>query len=79
MCPFHVKSANTQSQLKDEMEMNMRLIGCSDVSQLHPNLIDTRGLGFHTSLVPGDTLSHATYDPLSIPQEMARIEEKAKL
>lgn len=66
-------------QLKDEMEMNMRLIGASDVTQLNPSLVDTRGLGLHTSIVPQDTLSQAVYDPLSIPQEMARIDEKAKL
>lgn len=42
--------------LKDEMEMNMRLIGCSSVDQLNPTLIDTRGLSLHTTMVPGDTL-----------------------
>lgn len=69
----------THPQLKDEMEMNMRLIGCSDVSQLNPSLVDTRGLGIHTAMVPQDTLSQSVYDPLSIPQEMARVDEKAKL
>lgn len=42
--------------LKDEMEMNMRLIGCSSVDQLNPTLIDTRGLSSHTTMVPIDTL-----------------------
>lgn len=42
--------------LKDEMEMNMRLIGCSSVDQLNPTLVDTRGLSMHTSSVPVDTL-----------------------
>jgi L-lactate dehydrogenase (cytochrome) len=42
--------------LKDEMEMNMRLIGCSSVDQLNPTLIDTRGLSMHTTSVPTDTL-----------------------
>lgn len=65
-------------QLKDEMEMNMRLIGCSNVKELHPSLLDTRGIGFHTAIVPEDTLSRAAYDPLSIPQEMAKIDEKAQ-
>jgi L-lactate dehydrogenase (cytochrome) len=42
--------------LKDEMEMNMRLIGCSSVDQLNPTLVDTRGLSMHTIGVPVDTL-----------------------
>ena len=42
--------------LKDEMEMNMRLIGCSSVDQLNPTLVDTRGLSMHTTSVPSDTL-----------------------
>lgn len=42
--------------LKDEMEMNMRLIGCSSVDQLKPGLIDTRGLSAHNTTVPVDTL-----------------------
>jgi len=42
--------------LKDEMEMNMRLIGCSSVDQLNPTLVDTRGLSMHTTSVPVDTL-----------------------
>ncbi|QSZ30929.1 hypothetical protein DSL72_000488 [Monilinia vaccinii-corymbosi] len=61
--------------LKDEMEMNMRLIGCSSVDQLNPTLIDTRGLSLHTTTVPSDTLGLATYDPLANPAEKA----KAKL
>jgi L-lactate dehydrogenase (cytochrome) len=42
--------------LKDEMEMNMRLIGCSSVDQLNPTLVDARGLNMHTTAVPADTL-----------------------
>jgi L-lactate dehydrogenase (cytochrome) len=42
--------------LKDEMEMGMRLIGCSSIDQLNPTLVDTRGLSMHTISVPSDTL-----------------------
>lgn len=42
--------------LKDEMEMNMRLIGCSSVDQLNPSLVDTRGLSSHYTSVPTDNL-----------------------
>lgn len=42
--------------LKDEMEMNMRLIGCNRVEELNPTMVDTRGLSMHTTGVPIDTL-----------------------
>ncbi|KAI4098323.1 MAG: hypothetical protein LQ339_006474 [Xanthoria mediterranea] len=59
--------------LKDEMEMNMRLIGCSRVEQLNPTLVDTRGLSLHSTTVPADTLGLGIYDPLVTPQEKARL------
>jgi len=59
--------------LKDEMEMNMRLIGCNSVDQLTPELVDTRGLSMHTTGVPSDTLGLAIYDPLAGPKEKARL------
>lgn len=59
--------------LKDEMEMNMRLIGCSTVDQLNPTLVDTRGLQVHMQTVPQDTLGQSVYDPLSGPVEKARL------
>ncbi|KAK6614872.1 FMN-dependent dehydrogenase [Botrytis cinerea] len=59
--------------LKDEMEMNMRLIGCSSVDQLNPTLVDTRGLSSHTTMVPIDTLGMTTYDPLANPAEKAKL------
>lgn len=59
--------------LKDEMEMNMRLIGCSSVDQLNPTLVDTRGLSFHSNNVPADTLGMGIYDPLVTPQEKAKL------
>ena len=71
--------------LKDEMEMNMRLIGCCSIDQLGPEFVDTRALGIHTQTVPADTLSMNVYDPLSMPQETARnpnavpVTERAKL
>ena len=55
--------------LKDEMEMNMRLIGCNSVDQLGPELVDTRGLSMHATGVPSDTLGLTVYDPLAGPKE----------
>ncbi|KAI9893759.1 MAG: Cytochrome b2, mitochondrial precursor [Vezdaea aestivalis] len=54
--------------LKDEMQMNMRLIGCSNVSQLNSTLLDTRGLSLHTTSTPRDTLGLGVYDPLISPK-----------
>jgi len=59
--------------LKDEMEMNMRLIGCSSIDQLGPEFIDTRGLSMHTTGVPLDTLALTAYDPLVGPREKSRL------
>ncbi|KFY80459.1 hypothetical protein V499_00697 [Pseudogymnoascus sp. VKM F-103] len=58
--------------LKDEMEMNMRLIGCSSIDQLNPSLIDSRALNSHATSVPWDTLSVSSYDPLVSPQNRVK-------
>ncbi len=58
--------------LKDEMEMNMRLIGCSSVDQLNPSLVDARALNVHIANVPSDTLGRTLYDPLVTPQAQTR-------
>ncbi|PCH02193.1 FMN-dependent dehydrogenase [Penicillium occitanis (nom. inval.)] len=61
--------------LKDELEMNMRLIGAATVKDLNPSMLDTRGLvGGHYS-APSDTLGLNVYDPLVSP----RFAEKSKL
>lgn len=64
--------------LKDEMEMNMRLIGAQNVSQLNTGMIDARALSMHTQTVPSDTLGLGVYDPLSHPQEKG-VNFRAKL
>lgn len=62
--------------LKDELEMNMRLIGAQKIEDLNPSMVDVRGLvGGHSASVPSDTLSLGAYDPLQAP----RFSEKAKL
>ena len=58
---------------QDEMEMNMRLIGAASIADLHPGMIDTRGVGVHSGLVPADTLGLSVYDPLSGPKEKAKL------
>ncbi|KAI1815348.1 FMN-dependent dehydrogenase-domain-containing protein [Poronia punctata] len=53
--------------LRDELEMGMRLIGCTTVDQLNPSLVDTRNLGSHITNVPIDHLGHKVYDTLATP------------
>lgn len=55
--------------LKDEMEMNMRLIGCTSIDQLNPSLVDTRSLESHGNGVPVDNLSTTTYEGLATPAQ----------
>jgi L-lactate dehydrogenase (cytochrome) len=55
--------------LKEEMEMNMRLLGVRSVAELHAGLLDTRGLRCgHHAAVPADSLGLGVYDPLQLPQ-----------
>ncbi|KAJ5112831.1 hypothetical protein N7532_000876 [Penicillium argentinense] len=62
--------------LKEEMEMNMRLVGASRIEDLNPSLLDTRGLlAGHSGVIPSDTLGLRAYDPLEAP----RFNEKPKL
>ncbi|KAI1465605.1 FMN-dependent dehydrogenase-domain-containing protein [Daldinia caldariorum] len=53
--------------LRDEMEMAMRLIGCTSVDQFNSSLVDTRNLSSHVTGVPRDYLGHKVYDPLVTP------------
>jgi L-lactate dehydrogenase (cytochrome) len=42
------------------------------VDQLNPTMIDTTGLKMHTTGVPADILSLASYDQLITPQQMLK-------
>ncbi|PGH00304.1 hypothetical protein AJ80_09198 [Polytolypa hystricis UAMH7299] len=53
--------------LKDEMEMNMRLLGVTRVEDLRPDLLDARGLSARSVGSPVDSLSLGAYDPLVAP------------
>lgn len=50
--------------LKDEMIMNMRLLGVNSIDQLNENYIDTRSAA---KIVPEDKLFSSVYEPLSSP------------
>lgn len=77
MSSYGLDGVNRAMQLlKDEMEMNMRLIGAPRVEDLNPSLLDTRALlGGHSGVIPSDTLGLGAYDPLEAP----RFNEKPKL
>jgi L-lactate dehydrogenase (cytochrome) len=55
--------------LKDEMVMNMRLLGCQRIDQLSPDLVDTRGLAIRAVPNPVDTLSLGAYDAPAPPRQ----------
>ncbi|KAK3369091.1 FMN-dependent dehydrogenase-domain-containing protein [Lasiosphaeria ovina] len=54
--------------LRDEMEMNMRLIGATSVADLGADLLDVRSLSSHAT-TPADALARAVYDPLVNPPQ----------
>lgn len=54
--------------LKDEMEMNMRLIGATSVDQLNPSMVDIKSL-FNHGYGPVDHLANSIYDPLVNPPQ----------
>jgi len=59
--------------LKDEFEMNMRLIGARTVAELTPDLVDTRGLSTHTVTTGSDVLNQTVYSPLTNPAFKANL------
>ncbi|KAK9234551.1 FMN-dependent dehydrogenase-domain-containing protein [Lipomyces kononenkoae] len=52
--------------LKDELEMNMRLIGATKISDLNESFVDIGSIANHTT-VPRDHLSSQAYDRLVTP------------
>ncbi len=55
--------------LKDEMEMNMRLIGATCVADLTPDLVDAASLSRHANGVPRDALVMSAYEELASPPQ----------
>lgn len=77
MSAYGLDGVNRAMQLlKDEMEMNMRLIGATKIEELNPAMVDVRSLraGHHVA-VPADSLNMHAYDPLQAPrfQEMSKL------
>jgi len=58
--------------LKDEMVMNMRLIGAAKVEDLTPDMLDLGGARSHFVNQPEDTLALRAYDALITPNDMLK-------
>ncbi|KAH8115414.1 glyoxylate dehydrogenase [Phellopilus nigrolimitatus] len=54
--------------LRDEMEMNMRMLGVARLDELRPEMVDARGLAVHTVPSPEHVLSNNTYEKLQLVQ-----------
>lgn len=59
--------------LKDEMEMNMRLIGAPTIADLVPSMVDTKSM-YSRSMDPlVDSLFRESYEPLRNVQTKAKL------
>ncbi len=59
--------------LKDELEMDMRLLGARSIDELGPELLEARSLASHPNGVPEDYLSRQAYDPLQTPAPRSKL------
>ncbi|KAG2043909.1 glyoxylate dehydrogenase [Suillus americanus] len=53
---------------RDELEMNMRLLGARTIDDLTPDMVDANALHSHVGLTPTDNLYNTTYQPLALAQ-----------
>lgn len=58
--------ARAMQLLKDEFDMNMRLLGATSIDQLTPDFLDVRSLTAHSD-IPTDVLSESVYQRLTVP------------
>ncbi|KAF7321809.1 Cytochrome b2, mitochondrial [Mycena kentingensis (nom. inval.)] len=54
--------------IRDELEMNMRLLGATELSDIVPEMVDAKGLHNHAGLTPSDNLFQSAYQPLRLAQ-----------
>ncbi|KAI5794370.1 FMN-dependent dehydrogenase-domain-containing protein [Peziza echinospora] len=59
--------------LREELVMNMRLIGARSVAELDGTLVDARGVGGHVVPTPQDMLANSAYDVLRAPVLRAKL------
>ncbi|KIK95774.1 hypothetical protein PAXRUDRAFT_11243 [Paxillus rubicundulus Ve08.2h10] len=53
---------------RDELQMNMRLIGARTIDELTPDMVDASAIHSHVGLTPVDNLYNTTYQPLALAQ-----------
>ncbi|KAF9243242.1 glyoxylate dehydrogenase [Melanogaster broomeanus] len=53
---------------RDELQMNMRLIGARTIDELTPDMVDASGIHSHVGVTPADNLYNSTYQPLALAQ-----------
>lgn len=58
--------------LKDEFEMNMRLIGAPNLSDITEDMVDARAITHH-EVPPGKSAYHSNYEKLSTAQTKAKL------
>ncbi|KAI6007604.1 glyoxylate dehydrogenase [Pisolithus orientalis] len=58
---------------RDELEMNMRLIGVRSIDELTSDLVDASGLHAHVGITPTDNLYNSTYQPLALAPFRAKL------
>ncbi|EIW80311.1 glyoxylate dehydrogenase [Coniophora puteana RWD-64-598 SS2] len=58
---------------REELEMNMRLIGARTIDELEPSMVDASGLSSHVGFTPIDNLYNTTYQPLALAQFKTRL------
>ncbi|KAL2918137.1 hypothetical protein HK105_202064 [Polyrhizophydium stewartii] len=62
--------------LRDELEMTMRLMGVTSISQITRDSVLTKSLSFHAGTPLYDSLSRETYDPLRTSGDAVVVKSK---
>ncbi|KAG8888070.1 hypothetical protein FRB98_008407 [Tulasnella sp. 332] len=65
--------------LNDEFEMNLRLLGAQNLTEIVPSMVDARSLGVHVTPVPEDALYRGNYVDMRLAEMKKGDTPKAKL
>jgi len=65
--------------LNDEFEMNMRLLGARNLSEIVPSMVDASSLRMHMTTVPEDALYRGNYVDMQLAEMRKGDAPKAKL
>ncbi|TFK74627.1 glyoxylate dehydrogenase [Pluteus cervinus] len=59
--------------LRDEFEMNMRLLGARNLNEIEPNMVDASALHSHVGNTPADNLYNSIYQPLRLAELKSKL------